>query len=92
MYVYVISRARVLYWIYMTEPEGREARGRGHINPIQRECTWYNEFMFQWSHTFGIAVHAQYVPREHAGQVAGVCAAVASAAGQVCYADMEAKY
>ena len=43
-------------------------------------------------HTFGVAAHAQYVPREHAGQVAGVCAAVASAAGQVCYADMEAKY
>ena len=69
-----------MYWIYMTEPEGHG------------ECTWYNEFMFQWSHTFGIAVHAQYVPREHAGQVAGVCAAVASAAGQVCYADMKAKY
>ena len=32
LYVYVISRAQVLYLIYMTEPEGREARGRGHVN------------------------------------------------------------
>ena len=32
IYVYVISRARVLYLIYVTEPEGREARGRGHVN------------------------------------------------------------
>ena len=48
--------------------------------------------MFQWTHTFGVAAHAQYVPREHAGQVAGrACAALASAAGQVIYADMEAK-
>ena len=64
------------------------ARGRG-------ECAWYmyNKFMFQWSHTAGITVHAQYVPRKHAEQVARVCTAVASAAGQVCYADnMEAKY
>ena len=54
----------------------------------------YNEFMFQWSYTSGITVHAQYVPHEHAGQVAGVCAALASAAGQLYYADniMEAKY
>ena len=43
---------------------------------------------------FGVAAHAQYVPHEHAKQVAGVCAALASVAGQLCYmyADMEAKY
>ena len=64
----------------------------GHINPIQCECMWYNEFMFQWSHTSGVAVHARYMPHKHAEQVAGVCATLASAAGQVCYANMEAKY
>ena len=58
-----------------------------HINPIQCKCAWYNEFMFQWSHTFSIAAHAQYMPHEHAEEVAGVCAAE-----QICYADMEAKY
>ena len=48
--------------------------------------------LFQWSHTSGTVVHAQYVPCEHAEQVAGVWATLASAAGQSRYADMKAKY
>ena len=48
--------------------------------------------MFQCSHTSSVAVHAQYVPREHAEEVAEICAALASTAGQLCYANMEAKY
>ena len=32
------------------------------------------------------------LPRMLAKQVAGVCVILASAAGQVCYANMEAKY
>ena len=47
--------------------------------------------MFQWSHTSGVAAHSQYVPHKHAEQVAGVYAALASAAGQLCYADIEVK-
>ena len=43
-------------------------------------------------HTFDVAAHAQYMPSEHARQVAEVHAAVANAAGQVYYANMEAKY
>ena len=58
---------------------------------IQHECPWYNEFMFQWSHTSGITAHAQYVPREHAEQVARVCAAFSNAAGRLCWANMKAK-
>ena len=37
---------------------------------------WYNKFMFQWTCTSTIAVHAQYVPCEHAKQVAGGCDAL----------------
>ena len=33
-------------------------------------------------------LHAKYVPHKHAEQVAGICVALASAAGHLCYANI----
>ena len=48
--------------------------------------------MFQWSHAFSVALDAKFTPHKHADQEAGVYAPLSGAAGQLSYADMEAKY